>query len=328
MKKALWVNAAVLAAVLALGWFAYNLPRRDGPIEYPLSALKAGAVKHIRIEHRDRPPIVLEMKGGRWFLTAPLPARAETFNIRRLLAILDAKASSRLAAAELSRFDLNRPDSRLIVEGQSFSFGMVNAIAGEQYVLTGNNVYTVAPRYGAALPSDFTQLIERRLFADGEVPVGLELGDFSVRNSNGKWIVESSGDRGKQQAHGPSGSDCDAGTVHGRRTNSAAASDSCGSSTGIRAPGSLAGAASDLSQDDINRWVDDWRQASALHAAPFVHGKPVGEISVYLKNGKKLTLGILQREPELVLLRTDEKLQYYFVATVAKRLLLPPGAKH
>jgi len=327
MKKTLWVNAAVLAAVLVLGWFAYYMPRRNGPVEYPLSALKAGTVKHIRIERRDRPPIVLEMKGGRWFLTAPLAARAETFNVWRLLAILDAKASSRLAAGDLSRFDLDRPDSRLIVEGQSFSFGMVNAIASEQYVLTGNNVYTVGPRYGAALPSDFTQLIERRLFADVEVPVGLDLGNFSVRNSNGKWIVESARDRGKQRAHGPSGSDCDAGTVHGRQTSSAVASDRCGSPIGIRAPASLAGTAPDLSQDDINRWVDDWRQASALHAAPFVHGKPVGEISVYLKNGKKLMLGILQREPELVLLRTDEKLQYYFVATVAKRLLLPPRAK-
>jgi hypothetical protein len=85
-------------------------------------------------------------------------------------------------------------------------------------------------------------------------------------------------------------------------------------------------AAPDLSQDDFVRWVDEWRRAAALRVEPQGKRKPLAEIRVQLKDGAALTLGLLAREPELVLLRADEKLQYYFRADAAKRLLSPPIA--
>ena len=85
-------------------------------------------------------------------------------------------------------------------------------------------------------------------------------------------------------------------------------------------------AASDLSQDDFVRWVDDWRRAAALRVEPHVKKQPLAEIRVQLKGGAELALGLLAREPELVLARPDEKLQYHFRADAAKRLLSPPGA--
>jgi hypothetical protein len=45
-----------------------------------------------------------------------------------------------------------------------------------------------------------------------------------------------------------------------------------------------------------------------------------------LTGGAELALGLLAREPELVLRRADEKLQYHFRADAAKRLLSPPNA--
>ncbi len=81
----------------------------------------------------------------------------------------------------------------------------------------------------------------------------------------------------------------------------------------------------ELSQDDINRWIDDWRLASAVRVEPYGKGKMMGEIKVEFKDGTKLTLGIMQREPELVLLRPDQNLQYSFFAQTAKRLLSPPS---
>lgn len=83
--------------------------------------------------------------------------------------------------------------------------------------------------------------------------------------------------------------------------------------------------ASALSQDDFNRWVDEWRHVTALRAERHADNKPIGEIKVEFKDGRKLTLGILQREPELIISRPDEKLQYYFPTETAKRLLMPPG---
>lgn len=80
-----------------------------------------------------------------------------------------------------------------------------------------------------------------------------------------------------------------------------------------------------LSSDRINAFVDDWQHARALRVQKYA-GKPVRErIQLTLEGpegaGSEVTLGILQREPELVLYRADEGLQYHFPQAMAERLL-------
>lgn len=82
----------------------------------------------------------------------------------------------------------------------------------------------------------------------------------------------------------------------------------------------------DLSQDDLQRWADDWRHASALRVEPYGKGTPVAEVKMRFRDGKALSLGVLSREPEVALLRPDEKLVYYLSRAAARRLLAPPGA--
>lgn len=270
------LNAALLAAVLALAAFLHFKPAKDAPVEHPLSALKPAASRAIRIERAGAQPVLLDGKQGSWFITAPFTARADDLRVRQLLEILEARAANRLAATDLARFELERPAVRLTVDDQAFGFGMVNPVTREQYVLTGGAVYAVSPRYGAALPAAAADLASRQLFAPGEVPVRIALGNFTVEQRDGGW----------------------------RQTPAAA----------------------DLSQDDFVRWVDEWRRAAALRVEPQGKKKPLAEIRVQLKGGTELTLGVLAREPEWVLARTDEKLQYHFRADAAKRLLFPPHA--
>lgn len=74
------------------------------------------------------------------------------------------------------------------------------------------------------------------------------------------------------------------------------------------------------SQDDINRWVDEWRHASSLVTQPY-DGTPAQEsFTLRLGDGKLIPCKILRREPDLVLLREDENLQYHFPAEIGKRL--------
>ena len=79
----------------------------------------------------------------------------------------------------------------------------------------------------------------------------------------------------------------------------------------------------DLSPDTLNAWRDEWRNASALLAQPYVDGKILGQILITLNNGKQLALGILQKEPDVVLLREDEHLQYHLPQEMGKQLLAP-----
>jgi hypothetical protein len=79
--------------------------------------------------------------------------------------------------------------------------------------------------------------------------------------------------------------------------------------------------------DDLNRWVDGWRYASSLLTQPAAAGKaPAETIEVRLADGRLLTLGVRQREPELVLVRADEKLSFHFSGEMARQLLSPPAA--
>lgn len=79
----------------------------------------------------------------------------------------------------------------------------------------------------------------------------------------------------------------------------------------------------DWSQDDINRWVDEWRHASSLVTQPYDGTPALESFTLRLVNGKRIPCKILRREPELVILREDENLQYHFPVGVGKRLLNP-----
>jgi hypothetical protein len=81
----------------------------------------------------------------------------------------------------------------------------------------------------------------------------------------------------------------------------------------------------EASAEERNAWVDRWRQASAINALRHDGRAAKEHVKVQLADAKTIDIGILQREPELVLVRSDEGVQYHFFGRDAKRLLLPPG---
>lgn len=83
----------------------------------------------------------------------------------------------------------------------------------------------------------------------------------------------------------------------------------------------------DLSADERNEWVDAWRQASAMGVSRVEQPRSTQDIRIALRDGRTLHLGIVKREPDLVVVRLDEGVQYSFVPDVARRLLSPPTAR-
>jgi hypothetical protein len=81
------------------------------------------------------------------------------------------------------------------------------------------------------------------------------------------------------------------------------------------------------SQDDFNRWADDWRLSSSLLSQVW-DGKAASEsIQVKLADGKSVVFAVVRTEPELVLARPDEKVQFQFSGDMSKTLMHPPSAK-
>jgi hypothetical protein len=274
MKRLPWINVVLLVGVITLALFAYFQPPTAAP-NYRLSMLTAADAKSIKIEASGAPPIVLERSGAEWKIDAPLAARADDFQVQRILAVLGATAEERLPATDLARFDLAPPALTLTIDGQTFGFGIVNALTREQYVLTRNEIYLTRPGYGMAVPA--WQLISRQLFAENETPTAFEFPNFKLAQQNGKWMLSPS-------------------------------------------PKTA------LSQDDFNRWIDNWHYASALAVQPAGKRTGVTTIQVKFQGNHTVKLAVLQRVPQLVLTRDDQPaFEYQFTDDVSQQLLTPPG---
>jgi hypothetical protein len=82
---------------------------------------------------------------------------------------------------------------------------------------------------------------------------------------------------------------------------------------------------SQVSQDDLNRWVQEWRLALAQQVAPRQpRARPLSTVRLTLAAGAELVIEVLAREPETILARPDEGLEYRFPRQVGERLLNPP----
>lgn len=279
MTRGTWLNVALLVVVAALATIVAFKPRDDAPPSERISSVRADRVRDIRLERKGDLPIHLERRTTGWHITAPLAARADPFQVERLLAVLDAQAIQRLPARDLARYGLDDPLTRIVFDGTEIRYGSINAVTREQYLLSGNAVQVVAARYGALIPANLTQLLRKALFDAGEAPVRLEFSNFTVSEDGKGWRIEP-----------PL-----------RETPS---------------------------QDDLNRWIDDWRQASALRVEPYAGDGATDTMRVAFRSGKVLALDVIQKQPELILGRADQKLRYYFAAPVSARLLSPPGAAH
>jgi hypothetical protein len=289
-----WISLAILfVVVVALGlWVAYR-PKTAEREAHALSTLRANDVSRIHLErwapneaadtrkaNDDKSQAVvsvaLERRADGWRMTQPVSARADTFNVTRLLAVLDAQSVARYAAKDLARYGLDRPIAKLTLNDETFSFGAVNTMTREQYVLAGDAVYAIPLAQRTTLPRDAASLISRALFAPGESPVRFEFQDFTAVLQNEKWTFNP--------------------------------------------------VAEEPGPDERNAWISAWRQANAIEARPYDARKLLSTIDVTLQDGRTITLGVLQREPDLILARMDERIEYRFLGEVGKRLLSPPGA--
>jgi len=76
-----------------------------------------------------------------------------------------------------------------------------------------------------------------------------------------------------------------------------------------------------LGADDINRFIDQWRNARALTVQRATGGRALRHIRLQFEDGSAIALDVLAEQPEFVLYRKDENLTYHFPATVGTQLL-------
>lgn len=86
---------------------------------------------------------------------------------------------------------------------------------------------------------------------------------------------------------------------------------------------SLAPANPSLTTDELSRLVNEWKYASALKVVPYQRAPVIDQVRIHYQGQPSIDVGILAREPELVLYRANENLQYHFSRGAADRLFPP-----
>ena len=274
MRKSWITLGALFTCVTALGLLVWLKPPKQQNASVAVTTLKSADVRTLRVRHKGAPLASLEKRGNDWFLTEPINVPADSFQVLRLLAVLDAKSTSQYPVADSARFELDAPQTEIIINDQRFLFGAINNVTREQYLLAQNQIYTVEPRFAAAVPANANALIRRSVLAPVDVPERFEFGAFTITTDGKKWSTTP-----------PAG---------------------------------------DISQDDYNRWVAQWREGSALRSEIADDRKTGHEIIVTLKGGAKIVLGVLQSDAELVVRRADIGLQFVFTGDVGKQMMAAP----
>ena len=207
-----WISLAVLfVVVMALAlWVAYR-PKTADTEAHAISILTASQVTRIRFERTgpagtsvnaapsvSKRPVassaILERRPDGWHMIQPIFARADSFHVERLLALLDERSVARYPAKDLERYGLDQPIARLTLNDETFSFGAVNTMTREQYVLAHDVVYAIPLSQRTALPRHAMSLISRALFAPTEIPVRFQLETFTARLEDGRWIFDGPGE--------------------------------------------------------------------------------------------------------------------------------------
>ena len=275
------INALLLIAVIGLGTYAWHKAGQPKEPVYKLSALTIAGVKRIEVAPRSTLGYTLEKRGETWFLTAPIEARADQTQVRRMLDLLSAASNEKLAATDLKRFDLDPPALKVSMDDQTFSFGGTNPLTQDQYLGTGGSVYLVSAYYASLVPRGTNRVLTHSLFHESEKAVGFKFKGFRVEQKDGKWTLAPQPSADKEQP----------------------------------------------SQDDLNRWADDWHYASSLVTQPWSGKLTPDVVEVKLADGKTIAFVVVRREPELILARPDEKLQFQFSGEMTRRLLNPVPSK-
>ena len=190
LRRRWLLNAALLILIGALAWLAIHRAGLEknvaGP---PLTTLVADTVSQLRIERPDHPVITLEKTGKEWRLTAPVRARANRFNVENLLRIATAPGATRfpVVAADLAKFGLDKPRSRVRYGDEEIAFGSLHPLNNQIYIQYKDEVVLIPGHYLGTALFPYTHFIDSRLFEENRKITTVKLPGFTLTQENGAW---------------------------------------------------------------------------------------------------------------------------------------------
>ncbi len=180
MKRAQFnAGLAAVAVGLAVAVFFSQEKEEKGP---PLTALGAGGINRIAIEHPGATIIRLEKKDAQWQMIEPVRAAVDPFEINGVLGVaeLPTKEKIELASVELKELQLEPPQYRLMLNDTALEFGGIEPLKYFRYIKTGDAIYLVDDPPSAALDADYADLVSKSLIPEGSEILKVEAPRLTV----------------------------------------------------------------------------------------------------------------------------------------------------
>lgn len=274
------LNLGLVVLVALLAVFALNERKADDD-RVSLTAIEAGNIKTVRLQHGDNEPIVIGKQLDKWVLLEPESARANQFKIRNLLRLAAADSERQFAANTngLGKYGLDKPVARLWLDGQVIHIGARHPFKNAQYVLYKDAVHLISGHYFDSGAYRYVDLISPRLFADHRRPVALDLPQLRLQRNDGAWTIEPEDE-----------------SLAADRIN-------------------------DFVEQWRNMRALTVARYTGRPVVDRVRVSFVTDEGVTNQTREQLELGILSYKPDFVLYREDENLEYRFTEDTGKRLL-------
>lgn len=287
MKSRWLINLALLILVAALGTFVYLRPESGQQKQnaYELSKLKLAGFSRLSIEFPARASIAFEKIAGNWQIVQPYKARADQIAVQRVLSIIAATSADKFPATDLGRFGLDSPKLKLKMDNETFLFGTINPVSGDQYVAYNNAVYLIPTSYSESASIQLVEFIDKSPIKLTEKIVGFDFSHLEqwedirlhVDLVDGKWKTSAANAKPNQN---------------------------------------------EMNEWLDVAWAHAYANAVEPYTPDRRATLPGFEIK--MKGGTKVHFDKLQESPELLLGRPDEGLIYHFPADMGFGMLNPP----
>jgi len=185
------LNLGLLLAIAALAAFLLYTRGREAADGPRLTDVAPASIARLRLE-RNGAPIVLEKTGDQWRLAAPVRARANPFNVERLLRLAAARSEARFpfAPGEADKYGLKKPQARVWLDDEEIAFGALHPFHNQQYVRYRGEAHLIAAHHFAPAALPYTDYLDTRLFEEERRPVAFALPDFTLTLRDGIWRRE------------------------------------------------------------------------------------------------------------------------------------------
>jgi len=166
MSSRTLINLALfcLAGILILV-IIYRPGIAPEPVPQLLTALTGDGISRIHVTRTAREPLTFTRHADNWVLADSSELPASNFQIRSLLAILQAHSSRSYPAdsLDLAAVGLEPPQATLMLDDTRFDIGLTAALDNMRYVQTGDTVYLVTDKYQHLINADWSSFVERKL---------------------------------------------------------------------------------------------------------------------------------------------------------------------